>query len=180
MVAILDPDCPVSMAFLSHVIDRASLPSKETLSCVSPAILSKLNIRPQSINCGLNKNIGNSKWTSWMMQPTLTTTTVNTSSSSSSLSSIKKYRNMKKKPANEKMKRNAAVIWATLAEKFAGEMVHLLWSIDVANLLISFVADHHEDLNVRIFSLLALEKFSLTGKYAYIYIQYESQVYFFF
>ncbi|CAO3609649.1 unnamed protein product [Cunninghamella echinulata] len=161
MVAILDPDCPVSMAFLSHVIDRASLPSKETLSCVSPAILSKLNIRPQSINYGLNKNIGNSKWTSWMIQPNSIIAT--NTPSSSSLSSIKKYRNMKKKPANGKMKRNAAVIWATLAEKFAGEMVHLLWNLDVANLLISFVADHHEDLNVRIFSLLALEKFSLTG-----------------
>ncbi|CAO3624027.1 unnamed protein product [Cunninghamella blakesleeana] len=155
MVSVLDYDCPVSMAFLSHVIDRASLPSKDTLSCISPAILSKLNIRPIHINNNLDKNIVNSKWKSWMIQPSIT---------SSSSPSTKKYsRNMGKKPVTEKMKRNAAVIWATLAEKFAGELAHLLWNLDVANLLISFVANHHEDLNVRIFSLLALEKFALTG-----------------
>lgn len=174
MVGLLDPDCPVSMAFLSHVIDRATLPSKSTMSCVSSALISKLTVRffnsspiattnetaapPSSNDPDDRGSNGGSRWTSWIVhhvtptQPSIEATTKQTNILCEFGSKV-----------DARVKRNALVIWSILAEKFAGDMVHLLWTPHVANLLFYFLSSNTEDWTVRVFALLALEKFALTG-----------------
>lgn len=61
------------------------------------------------------------------------------------------------------LKLNATTLWSLLAEKFAGELAILLWSDSVGEFLVSRLSDAHEDMQVRLFSLIALEKFALTG-----------------
>ncbi|ORX49891.1 SPRY-domain-containing protein [Hesseltinella vesiculosa] len=140
MVTMLEPECPVSMAFLSHVIDRATLPSKETLRGVSPAILAKLN--HAHIHTDARHIVRTwRRIASWN----------------------KKKTGMPHHHPKVNIKRNAVMIWAILAEKFAGEMIHTLWSDQVASCLIQLVANYQEDCTVRLYSLLALEKFALTG-----------------
>ncbi|KAI8341037.1 hypothetical protein BC941DRAFT_415669 [Chlamydoabsidia padenii] len=157
MVQLLDPDCPVSMAFLSHVIDRATLPSRNTMSCVSAALISKLNVRfnniPTTMTSNSDHNDGsNSKWASWIGHYT-------------PMAIQKEHRMVCEfgSKVDIKMKRNVLVIWSILAEKFAGDMVQLLWTPDVANILFYFLSSNAEDWTVRVFALLALEKFALTG-----------------
>ena len=62
------------------------------------------------------------------------------------------------------LKLNSAALWSLLAEKFAGDLCQELWTDEVGDLLLHFLADPDEDLRVRIFALIALEKFALTGK----------------
>ncbi|CAO3595774.1 unnamed protein product [Absidia cylindrospora] len=152
MVQLLDPDCPVSMAFLSHVIDRATLPSKSTMACVSSALLSKLGFKYAALSttmyCDSNKN--NSRWNAW------TWTNQQHKQQQSPMCEFGSQ-------VDGRMKRSFLVILAILAEKFAGEMVHLLWTPDISVILFYFLASSDETWTVRVFALLVLEKFALTG-----------------
>jgi hypothetical protein len=132
----LEPESPVAMAFLSHIIDRAALPSRETMSSVSPTIISKFH------NTIIKKkqNRIHRLLTSFMHKPS-------------------------KSGVKQDLKLNAAILWSLLAEKFAGEMCLLLYQPDVSHLLITSITNKQEDVMVRIFALLALEKFALTGIY---------------
>jgi hypothetical protein len=144
MTVILDPDSPVAMAFLSHIIERSALPSKHTMESISPVILSTMKhagARPSSTP--FFKKIMSSIGLAVKPNP----------------------------PAHAtgefaRIKLNATVIWSLLAEKYAGEMCMHMWNDQVGQLLIQMLVDVNEDLMVRLFSLMALEKFSLTGKFS--------------
>ncbi|CAG8538399.1 16049_t:CDS:10 [Acaulospora morrowiae] len=58
---------------------------------------------------------------------------------------------------------NAAIIWSVLAEKLAGEISLSLFSDNVCNTLLGYL-QHDTDSSVRLFSLIALEKFGMTGQ----------------
>lgn len=158
----LDPDSPVAMAFLSHIIDRAALPSRDTMSSVSPVIISKLNKKPGRIqrmislisgrykierSASKREALRNQIFHNTANPPTTTSTFMSTVQNSE----------------QTKLRLNAAILWSLLAEKFAGEMCLSLWHQDVGDMLMKSISDPQEDLMVRIFSLLALEKFALTG-----------------
>ncbi|ORZ21431.1 hypothetical protein BCR42DRAFT_448276 [Absidia repens] len=140
MTMILDSDSPVAMAFLSHIIERSALPSKQTMESISPAILSTMkqpgqhqpSTSPANFLHRLISNIGIKSKNAKLVEYT-------------------------------RLKLNATVIWSLLAEKYAGEMCMHMWSDQVGRLLIDMLVDSDEDLMVRLFALLALEKFSLTG-----------------
>ncbi|ORZ07617.1 hypothetical protein BCR42DRAFT_425870 [Absidia repens] len=163
MVQLLDPDCPVSMAFLSHVIDRATLPSKSTMACVSSALLSKLGFKySHHTHAALSTTMygdstknNNGRWNAWMAQ----TCTAWTNQQHKQQSPMCEFGSQ----VDGRMKRNFLVILAILAEKFAGEMVHLLWTPDISVILFYFLASSDETWTVRVFALLVLEKFALTG-----------------
>ncbi|KAI8074589.1 hypothetical protein BC940DRAFT_315194 [Gongronella butleri] len=160
MVSILDPECPVSMAFLSHVIDRATLPSKDTLRRVSPAILAKVTL-PHSSSSVCSPSSSSSpirelkqmrtwhRWPSW-----------NTKKSHSTRHDAQ---HELEQLEQGHLKRNAVIIWAILAEKFAGDMVYTLWSDEVASFLIQLVARDRDASHIRLYALLAIENFALTG-----------------
>lgn len=112
----LDTGNPLSIAFLNHIIDRAALPSKTTISNISNLILRKLQ--------------------------------------------------KSKKNSNENtIKMNASVLWAILAERFAGDLCMSLWKDEIGDELLAILACRTESCSVRIFALIALEKFALTGMY---------------
>ncbi|KAI8343143.1 hypothetical protein BC941DRAFT_87839 [Chlamydoabsidia padenii] len=140
MTMILDPDSPVAMAFLSHIIERSALPSKHTMESISPVILNTL------------KQAGTHRRPSGPFFKRL-------------LSSMGVPLKSDQPPvvALTRIKLNATVIWSLLAEKYAGEMCMHMWNDQVGQLLIQMLVDVNEDLMVRLFSLMALEKFSLTG-----------------
>ncbi|KAI8097514.1 uncharacterized protein BX664DRAFT_259281 [Halteromyces radiatus] len=152
MTLVLDPDSPVAMAFLSHIIERSTLPSKHTMEIISPVILAT------------------------MKQTNQKSSTLYSSSSSSIPSNLSFFKrlmtsvglkskfNSYHSPESTRLKLNATVIWSLLAEKYAGDMCMHMWNNQVGQLLIQMLVDPREDLMVRLFSLLALEKFSLTGK----------------
>ncbi|ORX43034.1 hypothetical protein DM01DRAFT_1411716 [Hesseltinella vesiculosa] len=139
LVSILDPESPVSMAFLSHIIERSALPSKQTMESVSPVIFQCMKQPPKIL---LQETASTLQRLMWSM-------------------------GLKSKPVSRrslvKVKLNATVIWALLAEKYAGDMCMHMWNDQVGQILIHTLQDPNEDLTVRIFALLALEKFSLTG-----------------
>ncbi|KAI8972488.1 hypothetical protein BDB01DRAFT_839341 [Pilobolus umbonatus] len=56
-------------------------------------------------------------------------------------------------------KLNAAVLWAVLADRFAGDQAFLLWDKLVGDFLVRAILDKRENMQVRIFCLLAIEKF---------------------
>lgn len=144
MTMILDPDSPVAMAFLSHIIERSALPSKQTMESISPVILSTMKQSGQH-------------------PPTTSPVKfLNRFISSTFGGGIKSK--SEQNVEYTKLKLNATVIWSLLAEKYAGEMCMHMWSDQVGHLLIEMLVDPEEDLMVRLFALLALEKFSLTGK----------------
>ncbi|KAI9303389.1 hypothetical protein BJ944DRAFT_289435 [Cunninghamella echinulata] len=137
LTMVLDSDSPVAMAFLSHVIERSSLPSKKTIQSISPVILSTMKAPHLK-----QKN-----------QPLL-----------QKMFKSFKQQHPNNKPPSSKLKLNATVIWSILAEKYAGDMCMNIWNEQVGQLLINMLADVNEDIMVRLFSLVALEKFSLTGR----------------
>jgi hypothetical protein len=104
------------MAFLNHIIDRAALPSKETISSTSEMILHKLQ-------------------------------------------------KSKNTPAEIGTKENACVLWCILAERFAGDLCFSLWKDEIGDELLALLANTTENSTVRLYALLALEKFALTGKF---------------
>jgi hypothetical protein len=116
ILSTLDTRNPLSMAFLNHVIDRAALPSKTTISNISDLILRKL-------------------------------------------------RKSKKTPSENTTKKNASVLWSILAERFAGDLCVSLWKSEIGDELLAMLANSSESSSVRLFALLALEKFALTGKF---------------
>ncbi|ORZ00104.1 hypothetical protein BCR43DRAFT_432575, partial [Syncephalastrum racemosum] len=125
----LNHESPVAMAFLSHIIDKSALPSRETMAAVSRVILDRLAPPPPS-----------SGWNSLLFRQEGSYSGTPTA-----------------------LKLNATTLWSLLAEKFAGELAILLWSDNVGEFLVGRLSDAHEDMQVRLFSLIALEKFALTG-----------------
>lgn len=63
--------------------------------------------------------------------------------------------------ANEKI--NQSILWSMLARKFAGNLAEAMWRDDIATILIKSLLDQDNDRIVKIFALLALESFALTG-----------------
>ncbi|KAI8647609.1 concanavalin A-like lectin/glucanase domain-containing protein [Parasitella parasitica] len=94
--------CPISMAFLKHVIDFSEIPTRHTLENVTSALLNKAT--------------------------------------------------------TQKTKTNTAIIWAMLAQKFAGSLAESIWTDELGDMLIQSL---HDDNNI--YSLLALDSFALTG-----------------
>ncbi|KAI9498986.1 hypothetical protein BDB00DRAFT_924775 [Zychaea mexicana] len=188
ITSALEPESPVAMAFLSHIVDRAALPSRETMAAVSPVILSRLNKPTHHLYSVLTSLV-----TPFALAPSSFTT----AAPSTTTSKLRRYRRQpvtiqqwkrpcpqcrdpatehhqqqqKKKPKKKKryagpstlLKLNSAALWSLLAEKFAGDLCQELWTDQVGDLLLHFLADPEEDLRVRIFALNALEKFALTG-----------------
>ncbi|KAG1107196.1 hypothetical protein G6F42_016459 [Rhizopus arrhizus] len=157
----LDPDSPVAMAFLSHIIDRAALPSRDTMASVSPVIISKLNKPPGRIQRMISLisgryKIERSASKREALRNQIFHNTTNPPTTSTFMATVQNTE-------QTKLRLNAAVLWSLLAEKFAGEMCLSLWHQDVGDMLMKSISDPQEDLMVRIFSLLALEKFALTG-----------------
>ncbi|CAG8669739.1 4351_t:CDS:2, partial [Paraglomus brasilianum] len=58
---------------------------------------------------------------------------------------------------------NAAIIWSVLAEKLAGEISLSLFTDNVCNTLLDYLQSD-PDFSVRLFALIALEKFAMTGQ----------------
>lgn len=151
------------MAFLSHIIDRAALPSRDTMVSVSPVIISKLNKKPSRIQRMISLLSGRYKIErSASKREALRNQIFNNSTNPAAPSLMATVQNSEQ----TKLKLNAAILWSLLAEKFAGDMCLSLWHQDVGDMLMKSISDPQEDLMVRIFSLLALEKFALTGKRA--------------
>ncbi|KAI9018025.1 hypothetical protein CLU79DRAFT_837236 [Phycomyces nitens] len=165
MVNSLSPESPVSLAFLSHIIDRASLHSKSTMFLVSPVIISQLK-PPRRIHHYMMTLISG-----YDRSSSLVTDSNTDQEPTSPLPSRWRKANRtstrsdsaKGKSANTTSKLNATIIWSLLAEKFAGDMCLSIWKEEVGELLFQLLADPEEDLKVRLFTLLALEKFAITG-----------------
>lgn len=155
----LDPDSPVAMAFLSHIIDRAALPSRDTMLSVSPVIISKLNKKPSRIQRMISLLSGRYKIERTASKREALRNQIFNTSATPHINLMSTVQNSDQ----TKLKLNAAILWSLLAEKFAGEMCLSLWHQDVGDMLMKSISDPQEDLMVRIFSLLALEKFALTG-----------------
>ncbi|GAA5810953.1 hypothetical protein MFLAVUS_004381 [Mucor flavus] len=155
----LDPDSPVAMAFLSHIIDRAALPSRDTMLSVSPVIISKLNKKPSRIQRMISLLSGRYKIERTASKREALRNQIFNNSATPHINLMSTVQNSDQ----TKLKLNAAILWSLLAEKFAGEMCLSLWHQDVGDMLMKSISDPQEDLMVRIFSLLALEKFALTG-----------------
>ncbi|KAG2182901.1 hypothetical protein INT44_005882 [Umbelopsis vinacea] len=114
ILSTLDTRNPLSMAFLNHIIDRAALPSKATISSASEMILQKVQ-------------------------------------------------RSKKTPTETLTKENACILWCILAERFAGDLCFSLWSSEIGDELLAMLSSPTENSTVRLYALLALEKFALTG-----------------
>lgn len=150
------------MAFLSHIVDRAALPSRETMAAVSPVILSTLNKPTRHLYNVLSSLVSPS------------TTTLGYRRAPVVIQHWKRRcPQCREQPLSKKKRRtgpttllklNSAALWSLLAEKFAGDLCQELWNHEVGDLLLHVLADSDEDLRVRIFALIALEKFALTGK----------------
>ncbi|KAI8365368.1 uncharacterized protein BYT42DRAFT_649271 [Radiomyces spectabilis] len=160
MTKLLDPDSPVAMAFLTHIIDRSALPSRTTMSRVSLVILSRLRGSTGKLQRILTlgrHRIGRLKKTtqhSWRARG-------NHTRSARDADEMNDHGDDAASIVHLKL--NATILWSLLAEKFAGDMCLSLWMNEVGDLLLRMLADPNEDLMVRILSLLALEKFALTG-----------------
>lgn len=144
------------MAFLSHVIERSSLPSKKTIQSVSPVILSTMmktsnQLKQKNNNSPLLQKMFKSFYFNNNKHYNNNDHDHNNNSKTSTTGTFK-------------LKLNATIIWSILAEKYAGDMCMYIWNDQVGRLLIGMLADVNEDIMVRLFALIALEKFSLTGK----------------
>lgn len=65
--------------------------------------------------------------------------------------------------ARKRIRQNAAIIWGVLAERLAGEISLSLFQDSVCDCLLQGLR-MDADVSVRLFSLIALEKFALTGE----------------
>lgn len=61
----------------------------------------------------------------------------------------------------DNQKINQSIMWSMLARKFAGNLAEAMWAEDIATILIQSLMDSSRA--VKIFALLALESFALTG-----------------
>lgn len=80
---------------------------------------------------------------------------------------LRKLRKSKLKEDEVIIKQNALVLWSILAERFAGDLCLSLWNDEIGDEMLAILADPYENINVRLFALLALDKFSLTGTEKY-------------
>lgn len=133
----LEYDNPVVMAFLCHTIEKTSLPSRDTMKSVSAAIIYRVAKVPTRLRRMLSVLANRPK-----IERSLSTRSLN----------------------QTLVRRNAAILWSLLAEKYAGDLCLLIWNDTVRDYLIGSLADSDCDTTVRLFSLLALEKFAATGK----------------
>ncbi|KAJ8660635.1 hypothetical protein O0I10_003683 [Lichtheimia ornata] len=163
IISTLDSESPVAMAFLSHIIDRAALPSRETMASVSNVILDRLN-KPSTRPFFSRRTTAASDWKQQCPQ-------CGCDAAGSSSESLQQQQPSSSNTPNGKramgpsavLRLNAASLWSLLAEKFAGDLCQELWHEQVGDLLLHLLADTGEDLRVRTFALIALEKFALTG-----------------
>ncbi|KAG2229603.1 concanavalin A-like lectin/glucanase domain-containing protein [Thamnidium elegans] len=58
---------------------------------------------------------------------------------------------------------NQSILWSILARKFAGNLAEAMWRDEIGSVLIQSLLDKDKDRMVKIFALLALESFALTG-----------------
>ncbi|KAI9478808.1 MAG: hypothetical protein EXX96DRAFT_572368 [Benjaminiella poitrasii] len=158
MMTTLDQDNPIAVAFLNHIIDRATLPSQKTLGYVSPLILMKLTKKPSRIQRMISLISGRYKLERSLSKRIALRKQIFNIAPKPSLSFMIAVQNEEQ----TKLKLNAALLWCYLADKFAGEMCTRIWSREVSDVLFNAVYDVQEDLMVRIFSLLAIEKFART------------------
>jgi hypothetical protein len=115
MTTELKYDCPVSMAFVKHIIDFSEIPGKEVLQNTSIRFLTQINNakrdEDQFVPISINQNI----------------------------------------------------IWSILAQKYAGNLIESMWIDQIGDILMSSLMDDSSDLMLRLYSLLALESFAMTG-----------------
>lgn len=153
------------MAFLSHIIDRAALPSRETMASVSSVILDRLN-KPSTRPFFSRRTTAASDWK--QPCPQCRCDAAGNSSSESLQPSSNNANGKRTMGPSAVLRLNAASLWSLLAEKFAGDLCQELWHEQVGDLLLHLLADTGEDLRVRTFALIALEKFALTGKRSHV------------
>ncbi|KAI7901775.1 uncharacterized protein BX663DRAFT_512377 [Cokeromyces recurvatus] len=158
MLTDLDHDNPIAMAFLNHLLERAALPSQRAISYISPLIMLKLAKKPSRIQRMISLISGKYKLERSLSKRLALRKQIFSIALKPSLSFMVSVQNEEQ----TKLRLNAAILWCYLANKFAGEMAKLIWNQDVNDLLFSIISDIQEDLMVRIFSLLAIEKFALT------------------
>ncbi|KAI8979852.1 concanavalin A-like lectin/glucanase domain-containing protein [Mycotypha africana] len=158
IVMSMQYDNPVAMAFLCHVIDKSALPSKDTLQKIGPLVLSLLNKKPSRLRrmvslitkrCGMERGANNRELLRMQLFDDNATSATLMASDQDPQSLLHKI--------------NGAIVLSLLAEKFAGEMCLMLWSEDIGKMLMKSLVDTQEDLTARLFALIALEKFALTG-----------------
>lgn len=117
MTTELKYDCPVSMAFLKHIIDFSEIPTKTVLENISKRFL---------------EQIDNVKRTDGRVVVT-------------------------------QLFINQNIMWSMLAQKYAGNLIESMWVDQIGDILIKSLVDDSLDLILRLFSLLALESFAVTG-----------------
>ncbi|KAI8150032.1 hypothetical protein BJV82DRAFT_528754 [Fennellomyces sp. T-0311] len=161
ITSALEPENPVAMAFLSHIVDRAALPSRETMAAVSPVILSKLNKPSRHLYSVLSSLISPSA--APLSRRRAPITVQHWKRRCPQCRDLPMPKKKRRTAPSTLLKLNSAALWSLLAEKFAGDLCQELWNEQVGDLLLHFLADSDEDLRVRIFALIALEKFALTG-----------------
>ncbi|KAG1045687.1 hypothetical protein G6F43_011236 [Rhizopus delemar] len=154
LTAQLDADNPVAMAFLSHILERSALPDRETLKQASDAILEKLNKKPGRLQRMISLLSGRYRDAARkeLVRKQITNHFV-----------VNTYMNPVMNPLQVKLKLNSAILWSLLADKFAGELSTHIWQDKVGSILIESLANPQEEILVRVFSLLALEKFAATA-----------------
>lgn len=157
IISSLDPESPVAMAFLSHVVDRATLPSRDTMSAVSPVMLAKLNKPHRQLYRTLSWLLARSSWYSKNISWRIPCPQCDDNRTD--------VQSRRHDAPSTLLKLNATTLWALLAEKFAGDLARKLYHYQVGDLMLHFVADSEEDLRVRMFAIIALEKFALTGMF---------------
>ncbi|CAO3687647.1 RING finger and SPRY domain-containing protein 1 [Rhizopus azygosporus] len=154
LVLHLRADNPVSLAFMHHVFEKASLPAIDTMDHASEMIISKLNKRPGrlqrmiSLLCGRYREAAKKE----LVRKQLINHWV-----------IDNFMRPIVDPMAVKTRQNAAIVWALLAKKYAGEMACHIWTEEVGDILIKSLANPQEDVLVRLFCLVALERFALTA-----------------
>lgn len=143
------------MAFLSHVIERSALPGRTTLKQTSSAILENLNRKPGRLHRMVSILIEHYRLSAKkeLVRKQIADPSVVDSFVASSLS-----------PEQIKLKINSAAIWCFLAERYAGELSTYIYQENVGCVLFDSVINRQEELLVRVYSLVALEKFAVTGK----------------
>jgi hypothetical protein len=85
--------------------------------------------------------------------------------SSASEMILQKLQKSKKTPTETLTKENACILWCIFAERFAGDLCFSLWKNEIGDELLALLSSAAENSTVRLYALLALEKFALTGKY---------------
>lgn len=148
------------MAFLNHVIEKSCLQDRDTIVSVSPIIIDKINKKPsriQRILSVISKRKRTERSASKRFAIKSEIVPAGPSDETATFQTTEQVT----------IKRNAVTLWSILAERYAGQMCLCLWKTPVCDFLFKALADPREDMGVRVYSLVALEKFALTGKISY-------------